>query len=576
MFIVEVLFLVLAAVSTPLTVQDDLPPAVSEEPQAILERKQAHQDLLSRYRNAVGNYSFDVKELRKNRVPREEWPEAPIHEYFPRFVELAERGNGDSMFWVIESLDTPVPDLEERIRISRRYFLALAEHHSTEDYIPDVIKLLIPRRKILGAELVSGILKTIGQKCKNAETEAAAIYGEAMVIFDYGQQEDPEKMARVIDLWQVLVDGYQGTKIALRAADHLYRRLYVDCRTAQQEWVAEARKLHAQGVGSDEWPAYTATFFFPKFQALSMTGHMLSARWTEQFYPRCVAAGKEDIIEELRYVAAYIPRVEGPLSIYWMDLRFDILQLLVEARADEPWMFELVTDLESTVQGHRPSRYVPVLSKLIELTPDERIRYQAMLVMAQSLERGMTSDELTRALSTYQCIIDQSPVERLRKEAEIARRDFATAMPGALMPAFSSLDGEGLKVESSAYRGKVLMLYFWSYNQEPSLAEVPWVNDVYAKYQGRPFRVLGMNVDVTTHRLFANRSRKVGIEWRNALLQRAKGLSCISYHVAYTPLTFVIDAEGVIRGRALPHEEAEALVEELLAEIEADSDTDGK
>lgn len=573
MLIVETLFLLLASLGAPMTAQEgDPPPAVAQDQQSILVRKQAHLNLLSKYFNAVGSYSFDVKELRRRKVPSEQWPESPLGEYFIKFQELAETGNGDAMLWVIQNMNVPVPSIEERDRLSRRYFTALAKNHATEDYIPDVIEQLIPKRKLLGTEFVTGVLHTISENCKNADTESTALLGEARILLNYGKPKSPADREKAGDLMLILVDGYSGTKASVAAAEHLYRKASRETLEEQLKWVGQARALQADGVGPEGWPPYPLEAFHGQFQSLAATGHILSKRWLGAFYADYAKARTGGIDQGLLLICDWIRQTEQPKSIYWQGLRFEMLTFLVEAYPDQPWVHKIVVEMGNEVDHYTPEGYGPVLRRIIELVPDARTRYEAQLVLASSLERGRTFEELNEALNGYQCVIDESPVERQRKEAEIARRAFELTMPGAPMPFFQGLDYDGLEVRSAGYRGKVLLLFFWSFRGIESREELPWVNELHAKYQDTEkypdanFRILGMNVDLTTRRSFKERAEKVGVTWRNALLQKITGMAAIQFGVHSLPVAFVIDSEGMIRGRSLSHEKAEALIDQLLAE----------
>ncbi len=573
MLIVESLFLLLAALGAPMTAQEgDPPPAVAQDQQSILVRKQAYLDLLSKFKNAVASYTFDVKELRRAKVPPERWPESPLGEYFLEFRKLAETGNGDAMLWVIENMRDAVPSIEERDRITRRYFTALAKNHATEDFIPDVIEQLIPKRKSLGAEYVTGVLHTISENCKNPETESAALLGEARVLLNYGKPRSPADKQNGEDLMLILVEGYAGSKAALAAAEHLYRRAFRMTLETQQEWVKAARALQADGVGPEGWPPHPIEALHIEFRSLAATGHFLSNRWLEGFYPGYSKAMAAGIDKGLIFICDWIRQTEQPKSIYWQGLRFEMLTLLVEAFPDQPWVHKIVVEMGNVVNQYTPEEYVPVLRRIIELVPEARTRYEAQLVMAYSLERGRTFEELNEALNSYQCVIDESPVERQRKEAENALRTFRLTMPGAPMPPFQGLDDDGLEVKSTGYQGKVLLLYFWSSHSRESREDLPWVNELYAKYQDTEkypdtvFRLLGMNVDVTTRQLFRRVCRNHGVTWRNALLQSSTGMVGAQFRVSSLPAAFVIDPDGMIRGRCLSHEKTEALIEELLAE----------
>jgi peroxiredoxin len=62
-------------------------------------------------------------------------------------------------------------------------------------------------------------------------------------------------------------------------------------------------------------------------------------------------------------------------------------------------------------------------------------------------------------------------------------------------PDFTLPDANGLPVQLSAYKGKVVLLNFWATWCEPCKIEIPWFIEFQKKYKDRGFATLGVSMD---------------------------------------------------------------------------------
>ncbi len=531
------------------------------------ESREVYLDLLKRYNNEVGAHRFDCLKLNEAGVPRDQWPPSPLFSYHAKFVELADEGNGHAQYWVVVNCKEVVTDPLERRELLERMFTSLARDHATGGHVVEVIDQLFRHRRLLGLDFVRQQLQTLSTNSHSAEIEAKALLVEASILWKNGNPESKQDTASAVELWQILVDGYAGTDSAKDAAQYLFHRTNRAMRKAQNQWMETVRALCDDGVGPEGWPVYPVGAFRGQFEAMAATKHGLSSYQVDVYFPAYEQASREGIISLLRFIVDDTAMRFQPFEWPWQDIRFNILQLFFDLYPDEPWIYEEVLRLEESAKRHDPERYEPLLGSLIEKTSDERTKYQAMLILAKSLEQSKTLDKLERALELYAEIVSSSPIERQRKEAEIARREFSWTMPGAEMPDFEAKDGEGLPLNTTDYRGRVLVLYFWGFWSPDSMEDLPWINGIHAKYAGQPLAVLGVNSDRISYAAYANKSRKAGVTWRSAFDGKVHGPQATRYKVRNYPETIVIDAQGVIRGRALDHEQAEALIDKLLAEV---------
>lgn len=540
------------------------PPEVA----AAESQREVYQDLLRRYNNDVGSHRFDCRKLKRDGVPQDQWPESPLFSYYPRFVELAQSGNGWAQYWVVANVANVVEDpVEQRKRLVPMYEL-LARDNARGAFMGDVIEELGGQWRVLGEERTLALLRRLGEGSGDAEVEASALLAEAALRWKNGKPESEEDRAAAVDLWQVLVDGYAGTEAAEQAAFALFARTEHAFRKAQHAWLRTVRELAARGVGEEGWPPYPIDAYRGQFQALASAGHGLASYDVDVFYPAYEQAQRAGVVPMLRFLSDDISARYMISEWPWMDLKFDLLETLFQLYPDEPWVHEEVTKLLDPAPRFGQERYLPLLEGLIERTSDARVRDEARMVLAHNLEAGATFAEKQRALELYDQVIAESPIERQRKDAERLRREFSWVMPGADLTDFSATDGEGLEVQSSAYRGKVLLMFFWGFWSPESMDAVPWMNELHERYVGRPFSILGFNTDTISLKAYRNRATKADIAWRSVLETRRRGPRVTLLRVSHFPTTLVVDAEGVIRGRNLDRVQTEALVEELLAEVE--------
>jgi len=70
-------------------------------------------------------------------------------------------------------------------------------------------------------------------------------------------------------------------------------------------------------------------------------------------------------------------------------------------------------------------------------------------------------------------------------------------------------------------------------------------------------------------RAFHENLGAAGVDWRCAILgSRGSDVPGL-WSIQFMPAVFVVDGEGIIRGRNLPWAEQQALIEKLVSEVEA-------
>jgi peroxiredoxin len=120
-----------------------------------------------------------------------------------------------------------------------------------------------------------------------------------------------------------------------------------------------------------------------------------------------------------------------------------------------------------------------------------------------------------------------------------------TCAMGMEAPAFTGTDLNGKVVSLKDYRGKVLVLVFWTSSCVPCMKEVPHELGWLKSFQDRPFAILGINGDdnLSQAKLAV---KNFGMTWPSLADEPTKQVQKL-YHIAAYPTVYVIDHTGIIR-----------------------------
>ena len=130
---------------------------------------------------------------------------------------------------------------------------------------------------------------------------------------------------------------------------------------------------------------------------------------------------------------------------------------------------------------------------------------------------------------------------------------------------FSHTTSEGKTIQTDEYRGRVVIVHFWSTSRERSIRELPQLVDLHKRFVEKGLAIVGFNVD--TDRAAADEAiEKYHLSWPQHADQKGYGSDVlVSSGVIRIPTYFVIDRKGILRSID-PGAEFGKLVESLLAE----------
>ena len=190
---------------------------------------------------------------------------------------------------------------------------------------------------------------------------------------------------------------------------------------------------------------------------------------------------------------------------------------------------------------------------------------------------GKSSDQLYFDANRCFDIVarEDSDVDDLRDGrslSELAKRaiyELKYLSVGGGAPEIDGEDLEGMPMQLTDSRGKVVLLVFWASWCGPCMGDIPHEKELHDRFAGRPFTIVGVNADETSEA-----ARKAvtdsAIPWRSFYNgpRNTSGSIAESWNVSGWPTVYVIDHHGTIRFKHLRREELDMPLELVIREAE--------
>lgn len=144
-------------------------------------------------------------------------------------------------------------------------------------------------------------------------------------------------------------------------------------------------------------------------------------------------------------------------------------------------------------------------------------------------------------------------------------KPFGTGDPA---PSFRLQDLQGQEVTLESLRGRVVLLNFWATWCGPCLYEIPDLIEVDQRFDDQEAVMLGISVDVAGPEAVKAFAEKMGMTYPVLLADRQV---IEAYRINPIPASFLIDREGVLRGKMLgprPKDFFIAAIQNLLKETQ--------
>ena len=136
---------------------------------------------------------------------------------------------------------------------------------------------------------------------------------------------------------------------------------------------------------------------------------------------------------------------------------------------------------------------------------------------------------------------------------------------GMAAPEFTLANLQGKPVKLSDFRGKAVLLNFWSIYCQPCKIEMPWFEELQKQYGAQGLVVVGVAMDDDGPQAVAKFAKEVGVDY--TLLMGKEGVADAYGGVQFLPTTFYLDRDGKIVDRVfglVSHSEIESNIKKAL------------
>ena len=169
-----------------------------------------------------------------------------------------------------------------------------------------------------------------------------------------------------------------------------------------------------------------------------------------------------------------------------------------------------------------------------------------------------------KALEQFKIVAEQHPNWAYSDSAREYIRELETLGIGKPAPDFSGTALRGREVSLSGLRGQVVLVDFWATWCQPCMQEFPNLKKAYERFKGKGFSIIGVSLDTDLALVdqFLELQRP---GWPTLASGKAMADPVVRlYGVQAIPMSYLVDRQGIIRGRALLGGEVEKAVAALI------------
>lgn len=258
-----------------------------------------------------------------------------------------------------------------------------------------------------------------------------------------------------------------------------------------------------------------------------------------------------------------------------LGIQPDKLQAMIGIEDSFPRLWQLVDAAGQAL--------VSVMYRNVEINPElspERFEYKpapgANVMDLSALAEGLlgsldeggdlgNNPQIQELLGELNLQPEQSEPEE--KEAPKASKYNTKFGPGDTAPGFRGKGLRGRTIDLSDYKGRVVLLDFWSSGSEPYRKNLDALIEIYAAHRGEAFEIIGINLDSDREAVEAFLEQHPGVTWPQIF--DGKGWSSAVgtlYGIEAIPHRILVGKDGVIaktglRGKGLPREVGQILAE---------------
>lgn len=185
----------------------------------------------------------------------------------------------------------------------------------------------------------------------------------------------------------------------------------------------------------------------------------------------------------------------------------------------------------------------------------------AVFIATRYLATWMDGTELTSLVNSFDPSLGKSSYLKALKERADKLMKVAV---GETAPDFTLKGIDGQQVSLSDFRGQYVLVSFWASWCPYCRQENPHLLKLYEKYGGENFEILGVSLD-RSHEAWLRGISEDGLLWPQISdLQGWQNEASSKYAVSSIPANVLIDPQGVIIERNVPHEDLGNTLNQLL------------
>ena len=195
-----------------------------------------------------------------------------------------------------------------------------------------------------------------------------------------------------------------------------------------------------------------------------------------------------------------------------------------------------------------------------------------MTICEAYYQRLVQGDRFDIARSAFQLVLKET--ENPTIKGFCAARLNQLDLIGKPAPAIQGTDLDGKPIDLAGLKGNVVLVVFWASWCVPSSAEVAWLDQAYSSYQGRGFRILGINVDTLQkdapklETVLPNIRRFVldhNVRWPNLINGPGAQDYAKAYGVADIPTNILIGRDGNVSHLDLSRKNLDSVIARSVA-----------
>lgn len=341
-------------------------------------------------------------------------------------------------------------------------------------------------------------------------------------------------------------------------ATHARATTQADATKIQQQWQEAIQAWAKQATDANT----------PEQRENSINSRPDAASYADKMW-HCIATSldKEWTLEPAAWLLVMVqelPPTQSTTQVAWNDRTEAIRKAIIAHHLNSTLLTPVCMALARLADPHSLS----ILEKIEKSNPDPRVQGVAALG-ASIIIKGLGDDpELMRKRLTYlrKAIIESADVQigqtTVANLAENELYQIRFLSKGRIAPDIQSTDSAKHPIRLSDFKGKVVVLVFWSSTIPQYQHTLAFTSEMVRKFSGKPIEVIGVNHDPLT-KLRAMVSDET-VTWRN-FSDPDKELAQ-QYRIGVWPTVYVLDGQRRIQYAGTLGTFAELTAEALASE----------